>query len=143
VLDELLRLGHVGLEGDSVVVLADAFVPSPKLDEMTALFSASAADHIAAAVSNITEDVPKFLEQSIYADGLTPASVNLLHAAARAAWAQAFEAVVTDARERVGHDAADPEADRRIRFGVYFFSEPAPAQSPRTTTSRKAPRRKT
>jgi Family of unknown function (DUF6502) len=126
VLDELLRLGHVGIDGEYVVVLADAFVPAPHLDEITALFTSNASDHMAAAVANITQDGPKFLEQSIYADGLTAESIALLHDTAREAWAQAFEAVVTRAHDRVGHDA-ESDGDLRMRFGTYFFSEPARA----------------
>ncbi len=135
VLEELLRLGHVALEGEHVVVLAPSFVPSERLDEMTALFSASASDHIAAAVSNLTSNAPKLLEQSIYADGLTPASIDLLHQAAREAWARAFESVVQQARERVDHDAGG-DGDLRMRFGVYFFSEPVAAA---TTPPAKLP----
>lgn len=129
VLDELLRLGAVALDGERVVVRATSFVPSARLDEMTALFSASASDHIAAAVSNLTTSAPRYLEQSVYADGLTPVSIDLLHDAARQAWAAAFEAVVTRARERVDHDRVT-DGDRRMRFGVYFFSEPVPNADP-------------
>lgn len=125
VLDELLRLGAVALDGEHVVVRAASFVPTARLDEMTALFSASASDHIAAAVSNLTTSAPRFLEQSVYADGLTPVSIDLLQDAARQAWAAAFEAVVTRARERVDLDRVT-DGDRRMRFGVYFFSEAAP-----------------
>jgi hypothetical protein len=125
VLDELLRLGQVALEKDRVIALADAFVPSPRHDEMTALFSSNAADHIAAAVSNLTTNAPRFLEQSIHADGLTQESVDLLHAAARQAWAAAFESVLGRARERVDHDKKT-DGELRVRFGTYFFSEPAP-----------------
>ncbi len=142
VLDELLRLGQVALDGERVVMLTESFVPSPRLDEMTALFSANASDHIAAAVSNLSSDAPRFLEQSIYADGMTPESIDLLHAAARQAWAQAFEAVVTRARERVDHDSAG-DGNRRMRFGVYFFSEPVPevaAPAP-LPSKRKRPKR--
>lgn len=138
VLDELLRLGHVALDGERVVVLAASFVPSARLDDMTALFSSNAADHIAAAVSNLTTNAPKFLEQSIYADGLTPASIGHLHDAARQAWATAFDAVVTQARERVDADA-DSEGDLRMRFGVYFFSEPAPAPAVPLAPTRTKP----
>ena len=143
VLEELLRLGHVALDGELVVMVATAFVPARQLAEMTALFAAGAADHIAAAVSNLTLDAPKFLEQSIYADGLTPASVDQLHLAARAAWARAFDSVVTEARKRVDADAAG-DGDRRVRFGVYFFSEPAPHRAtspdqPRRTRARIKP----
>jgi hypothetical protein len=128
VLDELLRLGHVALDDERVVALAPSFVPAPRLDEMTALFSASAADHIAAAVSNITLERPKFLEQSIYADGLTAASIEHLHAASRVAWSKAFEAIVTQARARVDADSAT-DGDQRMRFGVYFYSEPVAGPS--------------
>ena len=124
VLDELLRLGLVELNGENLAPLARGFVPAARLDEMTAIFSANAADHLSAAVSNLTLDAPKFLEQSIYADGLTPESIEHLHRAACAAWADAFEAVVTQARERVDLDRPG-DGEQRMRFGVYFYSEPA------------------
>ena len=127
VLDELLRLGLVALDGENVVATATSFVPSAELAELSALFAANAADHIAAAVSNLTLDGPKFLEQSIYADGLTEPSIEILHAAARKAWAAAFEAVVGEARARLDRDKDGDDNDRRMRFGVYFFSEPASA----------------
>lgn len=137
VLDELLRLGLVALDGENVVVTATAFVPTPRLADMSALFAANAADHIAAAVSNLTLDAPKFLEQSIYADGLSQASIELLHAAARKAWAAAFDEVVGEARERLEQDRGGSDTDHRMRFGVYFFSEPAPAPAPAAPAARK------
>jgi hypothetical protein len=129
VLDELLRLGHVALEGDRVVPLVTAFVPAPRIDEMTAIFAANAADHLAAAVSNLTANAPPFLEQSVYADGLTRDSVDALHAEARAAWARVFESMVGQARERVARDR-ESDGVERVRFGVYFFSEPVPGDTP-------------
>ena len=146
VLEELLRLGRVGIDGAHVVVLADAFVPSSRIDEMTSLFTANASDHLAAAVGNITRNDPKFLEQSIYADRLTPASADLLHASARLAWARAFDKMVTLAQSRVDHDAGS-DGNMRVRFGVYFFSEPVPARGdpvpPLPATPRKRAPRKT
>ena len=136
VLDELLRLGHVAIAGEQVTLLATAYVPSARRDELTALFSANASDHMAAAVSNITLDAPKFLEQSIFADGLTPTSVDLLHQAARQAWASAFETVVAKARERVDHDATDDDGAMRMRFGVYFYSERVPSTDPKQPETR-------
>ena len=133
VLDELLRLGLVELKGETLLPLARGFVPAPRLDEMTAIFSANAADHLAAAVSNLTLDAPKFLEQSVYADGLTPESIEHLHRAACAAWGGAFEAVVTQARERVDLDSQGG-GEHRMRFGVYFYSEPAASAVAPTTT---------
>ena len=129
ILDELLRLGHVELQGDNVAVSATSFVPTPHLDELTSLFASGVHDHIAAAVHNITESGPKFLEQSIYADGLTPESIAVLHDAARAAWAQAFEAVVPKARERVDLDGSSDGA-WRMRLGVYAYSEQVSQPAP-------------
>lgn len=137
VLDELLRLGHVALEGDDVVAASGAFVPAPQLEAMTALFSANAADHLAAAVSNITLEGPRFLEQSIYADGLRPESIASLHDVARAAWAQAFDAVVNHARDRVDADMTS-DGDQRMRFGVYFYNTAVPsAEAPANTAKGK------
>ncbi|MGZ8259153.1 MAG: hypothetical protein ACXWUL_01215 [Caldimonas sp.] len=42
-----------------------------------------------------------------------------------AAWLAAFETMVSDATARVEHDAdIDAAEQRRLRFGVYFYSEP-------------------
>jgi hypothetical protein len=146
VLDELLRLGLVELDGERVVARAHSFVPSARLDEMTALFSANAADHIAAAVSNLTLKGPPLLEQSVYADGLTPESIEVLHAAARQAWTRAFDAVVAEARDCVDRDMHS-DGRMRMRFGTYFFSEAvpepgeAPAPAPVAPRSRRSPAR--
>lgn len=143
VLDELQRSGLVRIEGDEVIMLETSFVPSRKLDELTALFSANASDHLSAAVHNLTVKSPKFLEQSIFANGMTQASIDHLHQCARDAWSVAFTTMVNEARKRVDIDA-DTDSDIRMRFGVYFYSEPAAAPAPapsddtppRTTRSR-------
>jgi len=143
VLDELVRSGLVRVDGDDVVPVETSFVPSRKLDELTALFSANVSDHIAAAVHNLTVKAPKFLEQSIFADGMTQESVDHLHQCARSAWSAAFTSMVNEARQRVEIDA-DADSDMRVRFGVYFYAEPvappppAPADPapPRDTHSR-------
>lgn len=142
VMDELLRLGLVTLEGDLVVPANTTFVPSRRLDELTALFSANAADHLAAAVHNLTLDAPRYLEQSVFADGLGAESVTQLHDLAREAWSDAFEMMVKQARKRVAADADVPEAQQqRMRFGVYFYSEPtAPAPRPGKPAGAPAPR---
>jgi hypothetical protein len=142
VMDELLRLGLVRLEGDLLVPASATFVPSRQLDELTALFSANASDHIAAAVHNLTLDAPRYLEQSVFADGLGADSVAMLHEQARAAWSDAFAMMVKQARKRVVADAAVPEAEQqRMRFGVYFYSEStAPAPRPGKPASTPAPR---
>lgn len=142
VMDELLRLGLVTIEDDLLVPASTSFVPSRRLDELTALFSANAGDHIAAAVHNLTLDAPRYLEQSVFADGLGADSVATLHEHARAAWSDAFEMMVKQARKHVAADADVPESQQqRMRFGVYFYSEPtAPAPRPGQPASKSAPR---
>lgn len=128
VLDELIRLGLVTLDADEVVLARHAFVPGRRLEALTSLFAANAADHLGAAVHNLTREGPKFLEQSVYADGLTEASVEHLHRVAREAWAEAFTTMVAQAQSCVDTDA-DADASGRMRFGVYYFSEPGPGDS--------------
>lgn len=146
VLDELLRLGLVRLDGEQVSPVGTAFVPSRRLDEMTALFAANARDHLAAAVHNLTVDAPRYLEQSVFADGLGEGSVERLHALARAAWAQAFSTLVDAAQGAVQADAAvAPPDQRRIRFGVYFYAEPeqqVPGTAQAGAQTKRAPRRR-
>ena len=137
VLDELLRLGQVSLKGDLVIPLVKSFVPTNDIEELTAIFAANVADHISAAVSNLTAQKPRFLEQSVYADGLRPESVEELHAEGRAAWARAFQILVTKARERVEHDRGT-DGNERVRFGVYFYCESAPTEN---AAAPRAPRR--
>lgn len=142
VMDELVRLGLVVLDGELLVPLRTSFVPSRRFDELTALFAANAADHMAAAVHNLTVDAPRYLEQSVFADGLGADSVATLHEHARAAWSEAFSMMVKQAGKRVAADADVPVAEQqRMRFGVYFYSEPtAPAPRPGKPASTPAPR---
>lgn len=144
VMEELVRLGMVRVDGDLLVPVAASFVPSQRRDELTALFAANAGDHIAAAVHNLTTDAPRYLEQSVFADGLGQESVAVLHEMARGLWQTAFEDMVKAARLRVDRDDALP-ADRqqRMRFGVYFYSEPqGGAAEPAQAASAARPARK-
>lgn len=142
VLDELLRLGLVHMDGDMVRPRAVAFTPSRKLDELTALFASGTADHVAAATHNLAGGEP-FLEQSVFADGLAEASVQALQELARGAWAQAFEAMVAEATQRVEHDESlPPEAQHRMRFGVYFYSEPLTADAASAPVAEAIPKKR-
>jgi hypothetical protein len=139
-LDELVRSGLVRVDGAEVTPLETSFVPSRKLDDLTALFSANVSDHIAAAVQNLTVKAPKFLEQSVFANGMTQESVDHLHQCARVAWNTAFTTMVSEARGRVEIDS-DSDSDIRIRFGVYFYSEPVSAPPRPAPAAAPAPRK--
>lgn len=141
VMEELIRLGLVEVDGDLLLPARASFVPDRQLDELTALFAANAADHMAAAVHNLTLDAPRYLEQSVFADGLGEKSVGQLHTMAREVWQRAFEEMVKVAGQRVAADAALPEdQQQRMRFGIYFYSEPQDPAAPATGTVPKAPR---
>lgn len=126
ILEELLRVGVVrrmpaAANGEERLALcADAFVPRQGNAEMLELFADNAGDHIAAAVHNLNGGEP-MLEQSVFADGLRPQSAAALSAQAREIWAKAFREIMTEAGTRYRHDQGMPDANQRIRFGMYFF----------------------
>ena len=156
-LAEMQRLGLVRVEGDQVQLEAQAFVPQRGFDDMVELFTANAADHLAAAVHNLRGDGDKLLEQSVFASGLSPRSTQQLGALARRLWRSAFQQMVQEATERYQQDSQGPQASMRMRFGVYYYAEPlhdappSPKRSvatPRTSapkrsvaSARKAPRK--
>lgn len=124
-LDEMVRLGVAQESDDGVSLVAEGFAPRQGLAETAALLAANLHDHAAAAAANLNGEA-NFLEQAIYVDRLTPASIDLLHKTAVQAWKQAFATVMAQAQRRFDADAAEadaPERSQRARFGVYFFSE--------------------
>jgi hypothetical protein len=124
-LEELVRLGLATLQGDEVMLQAESFVPAPGRDEAAALLAANAADHLAAAVHNLTRPAPRFLEQSVFADGLSHTSVEALGQFARELWKGDFERMVAEATQKVQHDEslAPAMAAMRMRFGAYYYYE--------------------
>ena len=123
VLEELVRLRLVRLDGDEVELLTEAFVPAEDHAELAALLSANGADHLAAAVHNLTTNHPRFLEQAVFADGLSERSALELSRLARELWAEVFQKMVTQASARCAADRDEPRP-HRMRFGVYYYSEP-------------------
>ena len=128
VLQELIRLGVArGAEGewdasgDKVSLCVDAFVPKEGAAEMLQLFADNTGDHISAATHNLMDGRPPMLEQSVFADGLTPESVAALNALARQIWSSAFREFARKATVLDRQDKGRPGADRRIRFGMYCY----------------------
>ncbi|MFM8548158.1 MAG: DUF6502 family protein [Betaproteobacteria bacterium] len=124
VLDDLIRLGIVREAGGRVELLRHAFTPAPGLSEARQLFAGSATDHLSAGVHNLTTASPgRFLEQSVFADGLSEASVRELHGLANEIWADALRRVVDAAVPLCERDQGQPVA-QRFRLGVFSFSAP-------------------
>lgn len=124
-LAEMQRLGLVRVQGDGVHLEAQAFVPQQGFDEMVELFAANAADHLAAAAHNLrNEGGDKFLEQSVFASGLSPRTTQHLGTLARKLWRSAFQQMVREATPRYLQDSREQQGSMRMRFGVYFYAEP-------------------
>lgn len=123
-LQELVRLG-VADEKDGLVHLRRAaFVPDERTQETRRLMAGSVADHLAAGVHNLSGSSPgKFLEQSVFADGLSEASVHELHMLANRLWAQTLQQVVDAAVPLCERDASVPHP-HRFRLGMFSYSAP-------------------
>jgi hypothetical protein len=126
-LDELLRLGAVTEGEDGITLSSSGFAPREGLVEMSELFAANLADHAAAAAANLQGEA-NFLEQAMYLDRISPASVQRLQRVAKQAWVRALPPVLAEAQacsDADGADAHAPDSGHRVRFGVYFYSEGA------------------
>lgn len=131
VLQELVRLGVAREDGDHVELLHEAFVPDRRLKEAGQLLAGSVADHLAAGVHNLTTYGPRrFLEQSVFADGLSPESVAQLHQLAGRLWAQVLDAVVAAAVPLCEQDAHRTEGTQRFRLGLFSYSADEAASRP-------------
>ncbi|HEY2560241.1 MAG TPA: DUF6502 family protein [Caldimonas sp.] len=123
-LDELLRLGAATEGDDGITLSASGFAPRQGFAEMSELFAANLADHACAASANLQGEA-NFLEQAMYLDRITPASVERLQRAAKQAWTRALPPVLAEAQACSDADGASAEAlggGHRVRFGVYFYS---------------------
>jgi hypothetical protein len=120
-LDELLRLGAVTEDDDGITLASSGFAPRQGFAEMSELFGANLADHAHAAAANLQGEA-NFLEQAMYLDRITPASVQRLQRAAKEAWRRVLPTVLAEAQACSDADAKAPGSGQRVRFGVYFYS---------------------
>lgn len=131
--DELERLQLLRDDAGLLTLLQHDFVPMRDTSQRMGAMARNTHDHLAAAVANLLEGRSRFLEYSLVADELRPEGAEALHALARKLWSQAYKRSVVAATEQVAHDKAlgfGAEApNTRVRFGVYFYSEPLPPGS--------------
>lgn len=125
--NELIRLGVAGLEEGRLVLLRQAFVPDPAAQESREMLADSVADHIAAGVHNLTTDGRdggrKFLDQALFADGLSRESVRILEQLANDLWLEAMRRMMQAAVPLCAHD--EPRGgDQRLRLGMFCYAEP-------------------
>ena len=127
---ELVRLGVAHLVDGQLVLLRQAFVPDPQAMESRQLLADSVADHLAAGVHNLTGDSRdggrKYLEQALFADGLSQESVRTLEQLANELWHEAMRRMMQAAVPLCEHD--EPlGGDQRLRLGMFCFAEPMAA----------------
>ena len=124
VFDELVRLGIVEIEEDNVRLVSSSFFSPTDLDDKLARLSENIEDHLTAAVTNVIEPFPQFLERSVFSDELSEASAATLHTVARDEWQRMFNTVLEKATALESDDAVENRvANTRMRVGIYFYSE--------------------
>ncbi len=127
VLDEMLRLGVVADTPEGLALVDAGLAPRQEFDAMCEALAVNLEDHAAAAAANVGSDGVGdhgFLDQAVYVDEITDASVAVLRGEARTAWQAAFARMMAVAQERFDLDARDapPLArTRRFRFGVFGY----------------------
>lgn len=147
VLDELVRLGVVEIDGDDRVhLVTTGFVPAKELEAKAFYFGEALHDHLQAGVHNLEGRRPAWLERSVYYDELSPAAVTTLRARSEELALHALQEIN---RDGMALEASDPPAANermRMRLGVYFFAEPVapppPPTAPRPAARRATPKRR-
>jgi Family of unknown function (DUF6502) len=125
VLEEMLRLNVVRVDGERIELDTLGMVPRGDYAAMAEVLGLNLHDHAAAACANLAEG-RGLLEQAVYVDEISDASAHLLHQSATRAWRPVLARVLRLAEKRVARDAThEVPADRqaRVRFGVYFYVE--------------------
>ena len=135
-LEELVRLGlaHHDEDSDCVILGRSDFVPSGDSRQMLDFLSDNVGDHLAAAVANVVSDDRRHLEQAVFADELSAESVEALRPLIAAPWQALRDAMVPAITELIEADRlAGRKQDRRVRIGLYTFTEATPdTESPAT-----------
>jgi len=120
----LCRLGLARLDGDTVHLEHDSFVPKGDTGRMLGFLGNNVGDHLQAAVANVLSDAPAHLEQAVFADGLSPASLDAFRQLMRTQWKLLLDATVPALQKLIDADrAAGRPQDQRVRVGLYTYSD--------------------
>jgi hypothetical protein len=128
-LDELLRLGlaTVDADHDRVELLRDAFVPRGDTERMLGFLGQNVGDHLGAAVANVLGDGRRHFEQAVFADELSPQSIETMREVIAAQWRAVSAVLVPQLARLIDADrAAGRPQDQRLRVGLYSFGDHMP-----------------
>lgn len=145
VLDELVRMGVVGIDAEGMVSLTDtAFVPQEGLGDSFHFLAGNVGDHLSTAVFNLSpgRSGPQRLEQSAFASQLSMEQAQALQQAARRLWADALQQFLVTATVAEQRSASDAGDKHRVRFGVYFHQETEEAPQAKSDAALPARRHK-
>lgn len=139
-LDELCRLGLARVDGDTVHVVRDSFVPRSDSGRMLGFLGSNVGDHLRAAVGNIVSEAPAHLEQAVFADEISQASMDAFQQLMRGQW-KALLGVAVPALQRLmdADRAAGHRADQRVRVGLYTYHETMDSPPVSTPTGTDVP----
>jgi len=140
-LEELSRLGLARLDTGTghVCLLREAFVPGDDERRLLGLVAANTRDHLQAAVANLLQRrAPPHLERAVFADELSPESVQQLQPLYEAQWQSLTRAMAPALQALIDEDhrAGRPQTER-VRIGLYTFHAPMPAAAPTGAPSKK------
>lgn len=121
VLDELLRLGVVAVDGHCVRLNTEAFIPEKGFDEKAFYFGRNLRDHMATGVHNMLDNAPPLFERSVSYHKLGPASVKELNEMADQLGMQALKTINNKAMEMKRRDEKYSGEKQRINFGIYLY----------------------
>ena len=124
VLDEWLRLGVARLDEDNFVHLTtDMFIAQEGFDEKVYYFGHNLHDHASAAVSNVIGQRPSFFERCVHYDELSQQSLMAITDFAQKQGMKALRGVNKVADEAAASDKSSKNANMRMTYGIYFYSE--------------------
>jgi uncharacterized protein DUF6502 len=131
ILDELIRLGVVNIDAqDRVRLNRGAFVPQEGFEEKAYYLAKNIHDHLAATVHNLRGDSPPHLERSVHYVRLSDASIERLRHIAERSGMRTLNEMNRAAQTLKSRNTRTRKGDRRMTFGVYFYSAADEAAPP-------------
>ena len=143
-LDELIRLGLAQLDDETVSLTGRVFVPEGDSHRMLGFLGNNVGDHLRAAVANVVSPKPPHFEQAVFADGLSPQSLDAFENIVRTQWKTLLAGTAPALQQMIDADeAAGRPREGRVRMGLYSFNEtPAtPPAAPAAPAARRKPGR--
>lgn len=135
ILSELQRLRLVELlaDGETVALLADAFVPRNDAARMMGFLGENTGDHLRAAVTNVTGSGTEQFDQALLADELSTESMEQVRHLITEQWRHLLATLGPQLEALMKADAvAGRPQDQQVRIGLYSWTQgmPQPAAPP-------------